>query len=382
MSVLSGATPLPLVCPGDHGQLLSLAPWVNCVESRAPSVATTPPAVSQSMLPALSVHRLPSISNPATGDPAAGAAPVHGPANASAAAACSMAAPGAAELAGAHAADAGSVAALSVPVASTGIAGGEVAAGDDVVSAAEDDDSSVADVEVSVGLVDAALVGPSVRVMLALVGSAGEGTAAGWSGALSAVTASISTARVTLSGSFAVEVPGASAVLGATGRLTVRMTAQGPPAMHVSPSAAAVAVSSAPSGAESATATRKEVLASSAPPRSAGSAGTSHATVSARSSSVSPPAASSPGVLRTVASSRRPERSATTRAPSATGSTAVAVSVYVMESPGSTSLPDAGSAVTVTLDKEADGADHAAPADIGTPATTRTTTPTALATCF
>src|SRR6478752_5877910 len=228
MSVLSGATPLPLVCPGDHGQLLSLAPWVNCVESRAPSVATTPPAVSQSMLPALSVHRLPSISNPATGDPAAGAAPVHGPANASAAAACSMAAPGAAELAGAHAADAGSVAALSVPVASTGIAGGEVAAGDDVVSAAEDDDSSVADVEVSVGLVDAALVG-------------------------------------------------ASAVLGATGRLTVRMTAQGPPAMHVSPSAAAVAVSSAPSSAESATATRKEVLASSAPPRSAGSAGTSHA---------------------------------------------------------------------------------------------------------
>jgi len=58
MSVLFGAIPSPWVCPGDQGQLLSLAPDVNCVESRAPSLASPPPAVSQSMFPRLSVHRL------------------------------------------------------------------------------------------------------------------------------------------------------------------------------------------------------------------------------------------------------------------------------------------------------------------------------------
>src|SRR5262245_50811919 len=73
MSVLFGATPAPVVWLGDHGQLLSLAPEVNWVESRAPSSATGwTPAVSQSRVVAPFVHRLPSISNPATGEPAAG----------------------------------------------------------------------------------------------------------------------------------------------------------------------------------------------------------------------------------------------------------------------------------------------------------------------
>src|SRR3954451_16850109 len=79
MSVLAGATPLPIVCWTLQGQLFSAAPEVNCVPSSAPSTAAGwTPAVSQSILLVLSVHRLPSISNPATGEPAAGAAPVHG----------------------------------------------------------------------------------------------------------------------------------------------------------------------------------------------------------------------------------------------------------------------------------------------------------------
>src|SRR4051794_10635915 len=79
MSVLFGATPLPIVCRTVQGQSFSAAPEVNCVPSSAPSTAAGwTPAVSQSILLVLSVQRLPSISNPATGEPAAGAAPVHG----------------------------------------------------------------------------------------------------------------------------------------------------------------------------------------------------------------------------------------------------------------------------------------------------------------
>jgi hypothetical protein len=86
MSVESVATPLPVVCDGDHGQLLSFAPCVNCVPSPAPSFAAgCPPTVSQSTFPPVSVHKLPSISNPATGEPGAGDAPVHGAAAAAAA---------------------------------------------------------------------------------------------------------------------------------------------------------------------------------------------------------------------------------------------------------------------------------------------------------
>ena len=44
----------------------------HVVASLAPSSLSRPPAVSQSMFAGSSVHRLPSISNPATGEPAPG----------------------------------------------------------------------------------------------------------------------------------------------------------------------------------------------------------------------------------------------------------------------------------------------------------------------
>ncbi len=79
MSALFGAVPRPSVCAGVHGQLLSLAPLVNCVESSAPSFATGwPPALSQSRLFGVSVQKLPSISKPATGEPATGTPQAYG----------------------------------------------------------------------------------------------------------------------------------------------------------------------------------------------------------------------------------------------------------------------------------------------------------------
>ena len=66
-----------------------------------------------------------------------------------------------------------------------------------------------------------------------------------------------------------------------------------------------------------------------------------------------------------------------TRAPYGSGSGLAAVSVYVIESPGCTSLPDAGSALAVTLSSEGTDADDATPAHIGKPAATKTTTASA-----
>jgi hypothetical protein len=160
------------------------------------------------------------------------------------------------------------------------------------------------------------------------------------------------------------------------GRATVRVVAHGPPATQVSPAAAAAVINCAPSGAVSATLTRKDVVASDPAVPSTVDAGTSQAIARACRSSVSEPSASSPAVLMTVALPSRPERSSTTRAPSGL----TAVSVYVIESPGRTSLPDGGSAVTVTLGWRGTDADDGTPANIGNPATTMTTTASALLT--